>query len=444
MENAPVSAPPRRNPPTDPASLLPVLGFVCLGSLGTGAVMSGVAFLAESAYGFDRSASFFLVMVLGLSYVPGALGVGPALRRIGRHSEILTPRRSAMTCAALLGLCASLPWAASKIGLPDGPWPIWVIAVVYSAVSGAMWPVMESYLSGARRGRSLRRAVGAFNIVWTSSVFLSFWLMGPFIERDPLGVLLALGIVHLLSAAVLTRLDHHPARHLDDEPSDDAPGLVPQLAVARLLLPLSYVLMSALNAYWPHAIDALELAPQWHTPFVATWMAVRVLTMITLERWHAWHGRWLTLHFGAGALFVGFAGCVLIPPMAGVVLSPPAATAALVAFLSVLGVGFGVTYTAALTYVLDVGNASVDAGGSHEALIGVGYTLGPLMGLAASSAENRGLIPDGTFEQVFLGLAGAVCAGVGVWAAVAAIRAERESKSPSRGEATAADTTGSR
>ena len=46
-----------------------------------------------------------------------------------------------------------------------------------------------------------------------------------------------------------------------------------------------------------------------------------------------------------------------------------------------LGAGLGIVYYAALYYAMAVGRAEVDAGGTHEALIGAGYTVGPSAGL---------------------------------------------------------------
>jgi len=51
-----------------------------------------------------------------------------------------------------------------------------------------------------------------------------------------------------------------------------------------------------------------------------------------------------------------------------------------------LGLAAGFAYYSALYYALVVKNASVDAGGAHEALIGLGYAHGPLAGLAAQTA----------------------------------------------------------
>jgi hypothetical protein len=49
------------------------------------------------------------------------------------------------------------------------------------------------------------------------------------------------------------------------------------------------------------------------------------------------------------------------------------------------GTAAGFLYTAALYYAQLVQNASVDAGGAHEALIGVGYALGPGAGLIGTA-----------------------------------------------------------
>jgi len=49
--------------------------------------------------------------------------------------------------------------------------------------------------------------------------------------------------------------------------------------------------------------------------------------------------------------------------------------------LLLFGAGTGLTYYAALYYTLAVGHAAVDAGGNFEALIGLGYLAGTLLGL---------------------------------------------------------------
>jgi hypothetical protein len=57
--------------------------------------------------------------------------------------------------------------------------------------------------------------------------------------------------------------------------------------------------------------------------------------------------------------------------------------------LLVFGVGMGLTYYAAFYYALAVGHAEVDAGGTFEALIGLGYCVGPLLGLLGHAAGGE-------------------------------------------------------
>ena len=57
----------------------------------------------------------------------------------------------------------------------------------------------------------------------------------------------------------------------------------------------------------------------------------------------------------------------------------------------VFGTAAGFSYTAALYYALVSENASVDAGGAHEGLIGIGIGLGPLSGLAGQLLVNQPL-----------------------------------------------------
>jgi hypothetical protein len=64
--------------------------------------------------------------------------------------------------------------------------------------------------------------------------------------------------------------------------------------------------------------------------------------------------------------------------------------------LASLGAGQGVIYYSAIYYGLALGGAKVEAGGTHEALVGAGYFVGPLLGLASLSL--------GAGESVFIGL----------------------------------------
>ena len=107
------------------------------------------------------------------------------------------------------------------------------------------------------------------------------------------------------------------------------------------------------------------------TPAAALFDVVRVTSFIVLGRTgRAWRGRPLPLAITAILLPIGFL-MILFGSSLGTVLVGEL----------VFGAASGFAYTAALSYAMVVKNASVDAGGKHEGLIGLGLGLGPLAGI---------------------------------------------------------------
>ena len=61
--------------------------------------------------------------------------------------------------------------------------------------------------------------------------------------------------------------------------------------------------------------------------------------------------------------------------------------------LIAIGIGHGLLYYSALYYAMRLERADVDAGGMHEALIGVGYVVGPGAALAGGMWDGaRGIV----------------------------------------------------
>jgi hypothetical protein len=100
-------------------------------------------------------------------------------------------------------------------------------------------------------------------------------------------------------------------------------------------------------------------------------MVARFTTLGLMWRVGFWHGRWGTLVVGAAALAGG-----LVMVLVGARLET------VVSGLALFGVGMGLIYYAAIYYSMATGHAAVDASGTFEALIGLGYCVGPLLGLA--------------------------------------------------------------
>ena len=149
------------------------------------------------------------------------------------------------------------------------------------------------------------------------------------------------------------------------------------LRSASALLPLSYLMSSTLSPVLPHRLEALGPSIVPASMIAATWMVARWLTLVVMARLTFWHGRW-------GALFAAF---VALTSGLGVVLLAPSVTGLALGLL-LFGVGMGISYFATLYYSLSVGHGAVDAGGGFEALVGLGYVLGPLVGLAGQAFDS--------------------------------------------------------
>lgn len=401
-----------------------VLAFVFVNSLGTGAVTLGIFFLAKSRFGLDARSTFLLGTLIGLTYIPGAVAVGPALRRMTARYRSLNARTVLAATTAALGLICFLPaLAVGNQGDDRGQWALWVFVMLYAPLSGVLWPITESYVSGGRTGRELRRAVGRFNIVWSTAIVLSFWAMAPLVQSRPLHVLTLLGLTHLAAVGLLIPMGREPGRHIPEQREPHPPVYTRLLTVFRFQLPASYIVISALAPFLPFALIRLDVDLVWALPVASVWTVSRLATFALMERWHGWHGRWWLFFTTAFLMLAGFALCLIASAIGGRQNLP-----LLIAGLAACGMGIGGIYTAAFYYVMEVGDATVTAGGSHEALIGLGYTVGPTLGLlAVVIAQSRPEAESATFEPIMLALVSATVLGLAAIAFALAYRHARRS-----------------
>lgn len=379
-----------------PAPLAAVLAITILASLGTGVLWNGIGFIAKHDYGYTQRQSFLLLLFSGVLYTLAAFGAS----RLARAVEARVSPRGLL--AALFALQAL---ASGALVVPDAPWLLWLAAGLNSVGSAILWPLVESYLTAGRHGPRMRSALGWWNVAWTTTVPVALILMAPLVERDLARLAVAaLAPANLINIAVLAALPPRPGRHDAETAESSITPVYPfLLRCARVLLPTSYVLVGALSPLMPYLLAGLEVEARWETPITSTWMIARIAALGLMWRTGFWHGRWGTLLLGGALLAVGFADVALARGV-------PILLIGLVAF----GAGQGTIYYAALYYAMSVGHAEVEAAGTHEGLIGVGYVVGPLSGLIAF-----------TFAE---GRAGAtlMLAIIGVIVAVAALAAARE------------------
>ena len=347
--------------------------ITCVNSLGTGVLWNGLSFLVEREYAYTRQETLALYVGTALAYAVAAWWTGSLLRRLGNH---VSPRAFLGWIFVAQGLAAPLVLVpGSSIGL--------VVAATVLSVAGAMmWPVVEAYVSSGKDGHAMRRSIGLWSINWMVSVGACLLLMAPlYATGHTRWAMVAVLPISVLSIVCLRFLPREPAPH-GAEHHDAPESYRPMLASARVLLPTAYVVIGAISPILPYAIEELSIDPAWRTPLGSLWLFVRAAAVSVLAVTHFWHGRWQGLVLAATALAGGFTMAALAPN-----------TATLVAGLVAIGIGHGLLYYSALYYAMRLERADVDAGGMHEALIGVGYVVGPGAALAGGMWNGaRGIV----------------------------------------------------
>ena len=351
-----------------PAPLGAVLATTFFGSVSGGAFWAGIFFVTARRYGFSPAQNLILASAMGAVYALAALSVGRLLRALGGRVQ---PRAALTTTLGLWGAGSLLPLLGRS-----SPALLWVTALIGALSSALTWPIVESYLSAGRHGARMRTAIGRFNITWTPATAVSLLVMPLLARADVLWTIALSAPVNALAIAIVQTLPRRPGAHEAASAVAAAGPEYPWLQkAAAWLLPLSYVLSSTLAPVLPHRLGRLAAAAP-ASVLAAAWMVSRFATLFVMWRTGFWHGRWGTL-LGAGAALVG--------GMATVMLAPNLAL--LMVGLVVFGMGMGLTYYSALYYSMTVGQAAVDAGGTFEALIGLGYFVGPLLGLAGHAGR---------------------------------------------------------
>ena len=347
-----------------PAPLAAVLAVTFAGSLSGGVFWAAIFFLTANHYGFPPERNLVLATVMGAVYAIGAATAGRLVRKLASSSS---PRALLMAALACWTIAALAPLLA-----PHTEVVMWAGALLGAAASAVTWPIVESYLGAGRHGANMRAAIGWFNVTWTPATALALLLMPVVGHFSPLGTLSLSAAASAVALAAAFALPIRPGAHEADV-ADAAVGREyrPLLRSVSWLLPTSYVLCSVMAPLLPHRLA--EVGGSTTGGLVpALWMIARFFTLIVMWRTGFWHGRWGTLVLAA---------CTLAAGLATILLAPTVTVVA--AGLVIFGVGMGLTYYAALYYALAVGRAEVDAGGTFEALIGVGYFVGPLLGIAA-------------------------------------------------------------
>ena len=143
------------------------------------------------------------------------------------------------------------------------------------------------------------------------------------------------------------------------------------LVSSRWSMGFSYALMQILTALLPGKFHAAGISIAMATIFAGFIDVSRTLVFLVMSVTRWWHGNKTLLVLTSLTLAVGFCTC-----MFGNI------TSLVLAGEIVYGVAAGFAYYSALYYAMVLSKASVSAGGSHESVIGAGFTVGPIVVIA--------------------------------------------------------------
>lgn len=377
-----------------------------LNSLATSWYFYYIYFFLAGRFGFGARENLLFGVAHGVIYVVGSFAGG----RLGQRYGYLGTARVGfigMGVAFLAGaLIEARPGAGA--GLVAGQVLVMLLATVSVCLT---WANLEALVSEGQGGAPLQRNLGIYNLVWAGGNAVAFFTGGALIERLGYGVIFwlpaALMAVIWIIATILGRGGvarqagrplHGPVAPAAERRQADA---TPRafLRMAWLANPCAYIAISAATPVIPSLAARFELGTAAAGAFASIWFFVRFIVFGVLWRWSGWHYRFRWLAAAYLALIAGFLGIFTLPTLVAVAVAQV-----------VFGAGVGLIYYSSLFYSMDVGDTKGEHGGIHEAALGAGILVGPLIGAAAQSLR------PGSFTAPAWAVAAALVGGLaGLW-----------------------------
>ena len=374
-----------------------VLPFYAVEAMSTvgGTLMSvGIFFYMHHRFGWQMPQNFMLAAAQGIVYVPGALLAGPAVARFD-------PRRTlgaVYGSLALIGLTAYLlagsvnSYSAARVA---------VALLGYTFVIGLSWPILEGLVASGGAPTGLARRISIYNVIWPAGAALVASVEGTILKYWIAGLFLIPAFLHLCSFMVMLLVRPAAPPESVDLQRKAHPEPEPELLrkrqlalwLSRTALPATYTVIYGLMPMMPSLPVMRPLSTTLETVVGSVWLTTRLLAFIILALGSWWHTRPRALLWAAIVMLVAFFGMTLRPTGGA---SPTADLISMIAWQAVLGLAIGMIYSGSLYFGMVLSEGSTEHGGYHEALIGLGWILGPAAGVGAQQ-----LRPD----SVWMGIA---------------------------------------
>lgn len=307
-------------------------------------------------------------LVLGLlgtlgsiSYTVGCLAVGGISDRWGRRQPTL------IACI----LCAT-----SWLIMMQARHPYQLLALVPFSGFGLslLWPPMQAWLSEFSAGSRVRlnRIMAIFNVSWSSGIMLGPLLAGFLWDWHWQSAFVIPAVLTYLSIVALVATPTHDRAAL---PPPEASAIAPRTAQMFLYLAwignfASWFARGSVNAMFPKLADTLLFSHTLVGTLVFLLSLAQLVTFIAARTSHSWQYRL------PGLIVADVLG------LAGMALAALTNRAELFALGFILcGLCSGITYVSSLIYALDGVRSDLGRRSAlHEAVLGLGIVVGPLVG----------------------------------------------------------------
>jgi MFS family permease len=402
--------------------LFPLYATEAVNSIAAALITVGLPFYTTHRFGWGARENLAIAALQGVLYVFGALYAQKISRRWGFEKSLLALYAGMMVFAIAVGISASMGWPiAAVLGV-----------LIETALMAASWPMLESLVSGAGEPSRLSKRLGCYNIVWASTGAVAVAASGAIIQHAPAWAFFAIVAAGHFLAGVLTfcRTRWSPARSGDAESAnspafsesersdatrqefDEAAVRRHRLALwlSRIALPSTYVIVYSLAPVLPSLHAIKQLSPTVATLVASIWLIARAAAFAITGVTTFWHKRPGLMLVASLTMLLAFIGIIIPGTLAGMDLTD--ALLAMAIAQVVLGFSIGTIYSASLYFGMAVSDGSTEHGGYHEALIGLGQILGPLVG-----ATMQWIRPDALWPAV-IGISGLVSVTVVVQAIV--------------------------
>jgi MFS family permease len=343
----------------------------CLASL-TYDLLFFMAWHAIPALALRRGASSSQLGLLqttsSVAYVAVCLWAGRLADRVPK------PRLMTIGCAGILAWCVGLALSGSLNAL--------YALVAFGGIAGAIfWPAIQGALGAETPPERMDRALGLFNVTWSAGKAAGFFAAGAISAWMEPSTTLWIAAALAFPTWLLLPRDERPAVRDPAHPRGEERAVFRTLGYVANFA--AFGVGSAFQIqflkYLKEAGPGSRLGPEtFFGIFLGSVFAAQTVSFWLLQRGEAWAYRRGLLYASQAVLAAGVLGVAAAP-----------SDLLILALTPVVGAGLGFSYASSIYYSL---HGPADHGryaGLHEAVLGAGTVLVPLLGGALADATGE-------------------------------------------------------